>query len=114
MNVGWGWGSPIPKLMDASGQTVSNNRIVRNSLVVRDGGQIYTMGEMPGTVIEENYLEESGDYGGVYFDAGSQYLTVTNNVMKDCYNWIFSGARNEKIDFNTVVHNYSTNVNNEN
>lgn len=113
MNVGWGWGSPIPKLMDASGQTVSNNRIVRNSLVVRDGGQIYTMGEMPGTIIEGNYLEESGDYGGVYFDAGSQYLKVTNNVMKDCYNWIFSGARNEKIDFNTVVHNYSTSPNNE-
>ncbi|MBQ8587798.1 MAG: right-handed parallel beta-helix repeat-containing protein, partial [Clostridia bacterium] len=84
ITLGWGWGSAVPKELDVSNFIVSNNKIYDISKAVRDGGHIYTLGEMIGTEIKENYIELSNDYGGIYFDQGSAMITAYNNVAKDC------------------------------
>ncbi len=84
ISLGWGWGSTLPNVLDVSNFTVANNRIYDVSKAVRDGGHIYTLGEIAGTEIRENYLELSHDYGGIYFDSGSAMISAFNNVMKDC------------------------------
>lgn len=80
---GWGWGSEAPIRLDSSGQSIRHNRIVDNSNVVKDGGPIYTLGDQRNTYIQYNYLTDSRDFGGIYFDSGSAMITCTNNVLED-------------------------------
>lgn len=94
ISVGWGWGET-----DAAGgawaQPFSydlptpsgNNRVKANHihhvlLELDDGGAIYTLGDMPGTVISENQIHDNvGMPGGIYLDAGSAHIEVAHNVI---------------------------------
>ena len=95
ISVGWGWGEE-----DAGGgnahyyqpfryetPTASrNNRVEHNHIhhilmKQSDGGGIYTLGNQPGTVIENNHLHDAqGVPGGIYLDEGSGFIEVTGNV----------------------------------
>ena len=89
ISVGWGWGEE-----DAGGgathqpfvyQTptpAKNNRIEMNHIhhvmySMNDGGGIYTLGNMPGTVIRGNHIHDNGhaQTGGddLYLDAHGRY-----------------------------------------
>lgn len=83
ITYGWGWGSKTPILLDCSGHSIRYNRIEDNSNTVKDGGPIYTLGEMKNTFIEYNYLKNSRDFGGIYFDSGSAMMTCRYNVLED-------------------------------
>ncbi|MBN1911959.1 MAG: right-handed parallel beta-helix repeat-containing protein [Pirellulales bacterium] len=100
ISVGWGWGmldagggaeryhvplkyaTPTP----AANNRVENNHIHRVSKYLQDGGAIYTLGNMPGTIIQGNYFHDNpGIPGGVYLDEGSGFIEITGNVAHDVY-----------------------------
>ncbi|NUQ63189.1 MAG: right-handed parallel beta-helix repeat-containing protein [Pirellulales bacterium] len=96
ISVGWGWGEE-----DAGGGHESyympfkyntptpagNNRMEYNHIhqvmdPLQDGGGIYTLGNMEGTVIRGNHIHDNpGVPGGIYLDEGSGFIEVTGNVV---------------------------------
>lgn len=85
INLGWGWRN----FKDST--TCKANRIARNRLVdtlhrLHDSGAIYTLGQMPDTSIDENYVlgipaATSGPTYGLHNDEGSAYITENDNVL---------------------------------
>jgi len=64
---------------------------------LNDGAHIYTLGDLSGTVISENYMYGTGDgRGGVYNDTGSAGMDILSNVIdvyipsKDTYWWVLN------------------------
>ncbi|MBR4172051.1 MAG: right-handed parallel beta-helix repeat-containing protein [Kiritimatiellae bacterium] len=61
--------------------------------VLSDMGGIYLLGSQPGTVERYNHVHHvtraRNCAFGIYFDSGTAYVTVTNNVVHDCQdcNW---------------------------
>ena len=96
ISVGWGWGEEDagggqaayyqPYLYDTP-STARNNRIEYNYIhhVMRslvDGGGIYMLGNMPGTIIQGNHIHHSTHpVGGIYLDEGSGFIEITGNVV---------------------------------
>ena len=96
MSVGWGWGEE-----DAGGGSENyympfkydtptpsgNNRIEFNHIHhvmsrLHDGGGIYTLGNMPGTIIRGNHIHDNpGAPGGIYLDEGSGFIEITGNLV---------------------------------
>jgi hypothetical protein len=105
ISVGWGWGE-----LDAGGgpQTptyympsrfdtptpAKNNRIEYNHIhhvmeKTLDGAGIYTLGNMPGTIIRGNRIHDNtnvekegrGPVCGIYLDEGSGFIDVTGNLV---------------------------------
>jgi hypothetical protein len=97
---GYGWGSNDaggsqdyvnrglysyqPKYTTAT--TASGNKIIDNYVhdvmqQMNDGACIYTLSANPGAQISGNYCLRTNGYFGLYFDEGSRYLSVTNNVF---------------------------------
>ena len=79
ISLGWGWGeadvSVGPKLVTPWKEPTvcMRNRIINNHIhhcmmLLCDGGAIYTLGCMTGTVISGNYIHESSGYQGEGFD----------------------------------------------
>ena len=49
---------------------------------LRDGGAIYVLGAQPGATMSGNVVSNQGSaYGNLYLDNGSQYWTVTSDVV---------------------------------
>ncbi len=100
MNVGWGWcdfdGSGVvpedslknarPSVLPSRPTTVAGNNVIRANRVehtmsiLHDGGAIYTLGSMPGSVIERNYAAHSEK--GIYTDEGSANIISRFNVVE--------------------------------
>jgi hypothetical protein len=102
MSIGWGWGEE-----DAGGGNPSyyqpfkydtptpakNNRIEYNHIHgvmgdSNDGGAIYMLGNMPGTIIRGNHIHDNGHIdknrglpGGIYLDEGSGFIEITGNLV---------------------------------
>ncbi len=101
ISMGWGWGEE-----DAGGGSehyympykyatptpAKDNRIEYNHIhgvmsVLQDGGGIYTLGNMPGTVIRGNHIHDNpGNPGGIYLDEGSGFIEVTGNLVYNVNN----------------------------
>lgn len=98
VSVGWGWGeedaggspdqyqqpffydTPTP----AKNISIEHNHIHGVMATADDGGAIYTLGNMPGTVIRGNHIHDSaGGPGGIYLDEGSGLIELTGNVVHD-------------------------------
>jgi len=94
MSIGWGWGetdagggaywqpfyfdTPTP----SRNNRIENNHIHHVMLETWDGGAIYTLGNMPGTIIRGNHVHDNvGWPGGIYLDEGSGYIEVTGNIV---------------------------------
>jgi hypothetical protein len=82
ISVGWVWGAGF--------SPSQRNKILSNRIdqigqdVLSDMAGIYTLGESPGTVIRGNVISNvrKARYGGwgIYFDEGSRWILVENNV----------------------------------
>ncbi|MBI3922659.1 MAG: right-handed parallel beta-helix repeat-containing protein, partial [Armatimonadetes bacterium] len=94
ISVGWGWGEVDagggnyvqPDLFDVptpcANNRIENNHIHHVLLELWDGGAIYSLGEMPGSVIRGNHIHDNkGMPGGIYLDEGSGHIEVCNNVV---------------------------------
>lgn len=85
VNMGWGWIN-FPDSTTARDNTVSYNRFIDTLSRLHDSGAIYTIGQNPGTQINENYVQGippaiSGPTYGLHNDEGSAYITENDNVL---------------------------------
>lgn len=85
MNLGWGW-SNFTTSTTCKNNSVNQNRFINTLSRLHDSGAIYTIGQMPGTTINENYVKgippaTSGPTYGLHNDEGSAYITENDNVL---------------------------------
>lgn len=87
IHLGWGWCN----FKDS--KTCRDNQICYNRVIgclnrLHDSGGIYTIGQMPGTIINENYVQgiPAGGPGaptyGLHNDEGSAYIEENDNVLE--------------------------------
>ncbi|GAB1818841.1 right-handed parallel beta-helix repeat-containing protein [Herbidospora sp. RD11066] len=89
---------------------VTGNHIRDVAQAMTGGGGLYTLSAIPGGVIEENHVENSGRYG-IYFDEASRHLTVRNNVfVNPTAAWAHANVQNGNHTGDlTLVGNHTTN-----
>jgi hypothetical protein len=85
INLGWGWKN-FKDSTTAKNNTVSQNRFTNMMTRLHDSGAVYTIGQNPGTNINENYVKgippaTSGPTYGLHNDEGSAYITENDNVL---------------------------------
>ena len=96
ISIGWGWGEEdagggdegyyMPFKYDTPTPS-GHNRLESNHIhhvmsLLQDGGGIYTLGHMAGTIIRDNHIHDNpGVPGGIYLDEGSGFIEVTGNVV---------------------------------
>ncbi|MGN0243361.1 MAG: right-handed parallel beta-helix repeat-containing protein [Lachnospiraceae bacterium] len=128
MSLGWGWwnmdgsdnsivpGEPYNTTHD---NIIKNNMFLKTLQILADGGAIYTLGDMPGTQISENFIKDIGVAGkessyhirGIHIDEGTKHVYGEKNVIDilrshtciDCGKW-GGGVKG----YNTWKDNYST------
>lgn len=85
ISLGWGWNRTVNCMHD---NYVARNRIRRFAQHMTDCAGIYTLGNQPGTVIEENtiseamppaYVHDPEHWFWLYTDEGSSNITIRNN-----------------------------------
>jgi len=93
--VGWGWGYDDP--VDCGNHNISYNKIDNVMQTMGDGAHIYTLGNLRGTQINDNYVIDPGQIKapGIYFDQGTGYTNVCDNVVTNAYDnsseyWFFA------------------------
>ncbi len=87
ISVGSGWTAATHA---TEHNIVRGNRIHEVMNVVDDGGGIYTLSAQPGTRIERNYVfaiqrsavAQGNPVAGIYFDEGSSYISLRDNVVE--------------------------------
>ena len=85
INLGWGW-SNFPDSTTSKNNVVNNNRLLNTLSRLHDSGAVYTLGQMPGTTVNQNYVKgippnTSGPTYGLHNDEGSAYITENDNVL---------------------------------
>ena len=85
INLGWGWRN-FTDSTTCKNNTVSYNRLINTLSRLHDSGAVYTLGQMPGTNINSNYVKgipaaTSGPTYGLHNDEGSAYITENDNVL---------------------------------
>ncbi|WP_437793707.1 right-handed parallel beta-helix repeat-containing protein [Sorangium sp. So ce693] len=85
INLGWGWRN-FPDSTTCKDNAINNNRFIDTLSRLHDSGAVYTLGQMPGTTINENYVKgippaTSGPTYGLHNDEGSAYITQNDNVL---------------------------------
>ncbi len=85
INLGWGWRN-FTDSTTCKNNNVSSNRFNNTLNRLHDSGAIYTIGQMPGTTISQNYVKgippaTSGPTYGLHNDEGSAYITENDNVL---------------------------------
>lgn len=125
ISLGWGWwnfnGDPESVVPDDPSATMRNNviryNLFKNTITtLSDAGAIYTIGDMPGTIISENYIDSIGSpysnnayhIRGIHIDEGTRHVYGEKNVIfiDPSYTCIDCGDWGKKGD-NTWDNNYS-------
>ncbi|MBB2741894.1 UNVERIFIED_ORG: hypothetical protein FHR35_001714 [Microbispora rosea subsp. rosea] len=129
MSIGYGWGANEPggstqyanrglynyQPRYTTPTTASGNKLVGNYVhdvmqQMTDGGCIYTLSWNPNAVISDNYCLRTNGWFGLYFDEGSKYYTVRNNVFSNTGTWATANYwGGENMGNFTVTGNWSTN-----
>jgi hypothetical protein len=95
LNLGWGWhnfngesDSEVPgnASTTAKNNAANYNRFTNMMTRLHDSGAIYTIGQNPGTTINQNYVKgippnTSGPTYGLHNDEGSAYITENDSVL---------------------------------
>jgi hypothetical protein len=106
VSMGWGWGEA-----DAGGgaywlpsyfkePTVCRNNVCEKNNIhnicqrMWDGAGVYTLGNLPGSVIRENIIRGSKGWpGGIYLDEGTGFIEIVGNIIDDVPSPIFCNNR---------------------
>ncbi len=85
ISLGWGWRN-FQDSTTCKDNDISQNRFIDTLSRLHDSGAVYTIGQMPGTTINENYVQgippaDSGPTYGLHNDEGSAYITENDNVL---------------------------------
>jgi len=121
ISIGWGWMLHGHNSSTHTNNQISNNWITKHMQKRPDGGGIYTLSSQ-GTAISNglqitgNFIYGQGSTGnGIYFDQGSDCMTVSGNVIFNNQLWDGSSADyggNNVKDLN-FTGNYYQNTNRE-
>lgn len=82
ITLGWGWEGAVA--YDCRNMEVAYNRIENAMGVLRDGGGIYTLGEIKNCRVHDNVIDginKCGNGFSLYNDAGSAQISTYNNVV---------------------------------
>ena len=105
INIGWGW-TDYPDSRTCRNNLVAYNRIENVMQECCDGGGIYTLGNMRGTIIRGNYIKNSDSiYCVLPNDAGSAYIYICDNVLENGLTNMGQGPTHEYI---YAQNNYAT------
>lgn len=85
VSLGWGW-KDFKDSTTCRDSSVSYNRFIDTLSRLHDSGAIYTIGQMPGTTINENYVRgippaTSGPTYGLHNDEGTAFIVENDNVL---------------------------------
>jgi hypothetical protein len=85
INLGWGWRN-FPDSTTCKNNSVNYNRLINTMARLHDSGAVYTIGQMPGTNINQNYVKgippaKGGPTYGLHNDEGSAYITENDSVL---------------------------------
>ena len=85
ISMGWGWRN-FTDSTTCKNNTINNNRLVNTMARLHDSGAIYTIGQNPGTNINENYVKgippaAAGPTYGLHNDEGSAFITENDSVL---------------------------------
>ncbi len=86
IHLGWGWCN-FKDSTTCRDNMICYNRVINALNRLHDSGGIYTIGQMPGTVINENYIVgiPAGGAGaptyGLHNDEGTAYIEENDNVL---------------------------------
>jgi hypothetical protein len=85
ISLGWGWRN-FADSTTCKNNSINNNRLVNTMSRLHDSGAVYTIGQMSGTNINNNYVKgippaASGPTYGLHNDEGSAYITENDNVL---------------------------------
>ena len=87
IHLGWGWGN-FKDSTTCRDNMICYNRVINSLNRLHDSGGIYTIGQMPGTVINENYIQgipAAAPYQptyGLHNDEGTAYIQENDNVLE--------------------------------
>lgn len=87
IHMGWGWCN-FKDSTTSRNNMICYNRVINCLNRLHDSGGIYTIGQMPGTVINENYVQgiPAGGAGaptyGLHNDEGTAYIEELDNVLE--------------------------------
>ena len=87
IHLGWGWCNFKDSTTCRDNQ-ICYNRVINSLNRLHDSGGIYTIGQMPGTIINENYVQgiPAGGFGaptyGLHNDEGTTYIEENDNVLE--------------------------------
>ena len=87
IHLGWGWCNFKDSTTCRDNQ-ICYNRVINSLNRLHDSGGIYTIGQMPGTIINENYIQgiPAGGFGaptyGLHNDEGTTYIEENDNVLE--------------------------------
>ncbi len=87
IHLGWGWCN-FKDSTTCRDNKICGNRVINCLNRLHDSGGIYTIGQMPGTIINENYIEgiPAGAGGrptyGLHNDEGTAYIEENDNVLE--------------------------------
>ncbi|HEY6729254.1 MAG TPA: right-handed parallel beta-helix repeat-containing protein [Polyangiaceae bacterium] len=85
VSLGWGWRN-FKDSTTCQNNVVSYNRFNNIMARLHDSGAVYTIGQMPGTQIHQNYVKgippaTSGPTYGLHNDEGTAYIEENDNVL---------------------------------
>ncbi len=85
IHLGWGWCN-FTDSTTCRNNTISYNRLNNTLNRLHDSGAIYTIGQMPDTNINQNYVKgippaTSGPTYGLHNDEGTAYIIENDNVL---------------------------------
>ncbi len=87
IHLGWGWCN-FKDSETCRDNMICNNRVIDCLNRLHDSGGIYTIGQMPGTIINENYIKgipAAAPYQptyGLHNDEGTAYIEENDNVLE--------------------------------
>lgn len=87
IHLGWGWCN-FKDSTTCRDNMICYNRVINSLNRLHDSGGIYTIGQMPGTVINENYIQgipAAAPYQptyGLHNDEGTAYIQENDNVLE--------------------------------
>ena len=85
ISLGWGWRN-FKDSTTCRNNVVNNNRLINTMSRLHDSGAIYTIGQMPTTNINQNYVRGipaavGGPRYGLHNDEGSAYIIENDSVL---------------------------------
>ena len=87
IHLGWGWCN-FKDSTTCKDNMICQNRVINCLNRLHDSGGIYTIGQMPGTIINENYIQgiPAGRAGaptyGLHNDEGTAYIEENDNILE--------------------------------